>query len=125
MIRFPRTLQQIHIFEKDGVWYVAHLQAGDVLQIDSITADILALCSTEDNVGILEKLGDKYAEGQILESLSAFIKDAESKSAPHNRDGASLSALMIPMSLATERASLIVRGGGRKNTIPRSNVKTS
>lgn len=72
MIRFPRTLQQIHIFEKDDVWYVANLQTGDVLQIDSVTADILALCSTHSNASILEKLEHKYSEGQILESLKAL-----------------------------------------------------
>ncbi len=77
MIRFPRTLQQIHTFEKDDVWYVANLQTGDVLQIDSLTADILALCSTHNNVSILEKLGHKYSEGQILESLKALDNNIE------------------------------------------------
>ena len=77
MIRLPRTLQQIHIFEKDRDWYIANLQTGDVLQIDSVTADILALCSTDDNAGILEKLGDKYSEGQILESLKTLSGDIE------------------------------------------------
>ena len=77
MIRLPRTLQQIHIFEKDGDWYIANLQTGDVLQIDSVTADILALCGTDDNAGILEKLGDKYPEGQILESLKTLSGDIE------------------------------------------------
>lgn len=77
MIIFPRTLQQIHKFEKDGVWYVANLQTGDVLEIDAITADILTLCSTSDNAGILEKLGSKYSEGQILESLRALHGDIE------------------------------------------------
>ena len=77
MIRFPRTLQQIHTFEKDGIWYIANLQTGDVLQIDSVTADILALCSTHNNASILEKLGVKYSEGQILESLKALSSDIE------------------------------------------------
>ncbi len=77
MIRFPRTLQQIHTFEKDGIWYVANLQTGDVLQIDSVTADILALCSTHNNASILEKLGHKYSEGQILESLKALDDNIE------------------------------------------------
>lgn len=77
MIRFPRTLQQIHIFEKDDVWYVAHLRTGDVLEIDAITADILALCSTDNNASILEKLGDRYSGGQILESLKALSGDIE------------------------------------------------
>ncbi len=77
MIRFPRTLQQIHTFEKDGVWYVANLQTGDVIQIDDITADILALCSMHDNAGILKKLGYKYSEGQILETLKKLNSDIE------------------------------------------------
>ena len=77
MIRFPRTLQQIHTLEKDGVWYVANLQTGDVLQIDDITADILALCSTHDNASILKKLGHKYSEGQILETLKGLNSDIE------------------------------------------------
>ncbi len=77
MIRLPRTLQQIHTFEKDGVWYVASHQTGEVLQIDSITADILALCSTDNNAGIVDKLRDKYSEGQILESLKTLSGDIE------------------------------------------------
>ena len=77
MIRFPRTLQQTHIFQKDGIWYVANLQTGDVLQIDSVTADILALCSTHNNASILEKLRHKYSEGQILESLKALDDNIE------------------------------------------------
>ena len=77
MIRFPRTLQQIHTFEKGGVWYVANLQTGDVLQIDPVTADILALCGTCNNAGILEKLGNKYSKGQILESLKTLGGDLE------------------------------------------------
>ncbi len=77
MIRFPRTLQQIHTFEKAGVWYVANLQTGDVLQIDDITADILALCRTHDNASILKKLGHKYSEGQILETLKGLNSDIE------------------------------------------------
>ena len=77
MIRFPRTLQQIHKFEKDGVWYIANLQTGDVLQTDSLTSDILSLCSTYDNAGILKKLGNKYSEGQILESLKALGGEIE------------------------------------------------
>ena len=77
MIKLPRTLQQIHIFEKNRDWYIANLQTGDVLQIASVTADILALCSTNDNAGILEKLGDKYSEGQILESLKTLSGDIE------------------------------------------------
>ena len=77
MIRLPRTLQQIHTFEKDGDWYIVNLQTGDVLQIASVTADILALCSTDDNASILEKLRNKYSEGQILESLKTLSGDIE------------------------------------------------
>ena len=77
MIRLPRRLQQIHTFEKDGVWYVANLRTGDVLEIDAITADILALCSTDNTASILEKLGNKYSDGQILESLQALSGDIE------------------------------------------------
>ena len=77
MIRLPRTLQQIHTFEKDGVWYVANRQTGEVLQIDGITADILELCSSDNNAGIVEKLENKYSEAQILESLKALSGDIE------------------------------------------------
>ena len=80
MIRFPRALQQqIHKFEKDGSWYVANPQVGELLQIDTLTAEILELCGTSDNAGILEKLGDRYREGQILESLKNLSGDLESQ----------------------------------------------
>lgn len=77
MIRLPRILQQIHTFEKDGVWYVANCQTGLVLQIDGITADILELCSTHDNASIVEKLENTYSEARILESLKVLSGDME------------------------------------------------
>ena len=75
MIRFPRTLQQIHKFEKDGIWYAVNLQIGEVLQIDAITAEILALCDTGNNASILEKLGGTYSEGEIFEALKTLSGD--------------------------------------------------
>lgn len=77
MIKFPRVLQQIHTFQKEDVWYVANIKMGKVLQVDALTIDILSLCTTCDNAKILEKLGDKYTEGQILESLKALSGETE------------------------------------------------
>lgn len=78
MIRFPRTLQKrIHKFEKDGIWYVANLQTGELFQIDGITAEILELCSTAENASILEELGNRYPEGEIFKSLNGFSGDLE------------------------------------------------
>lgn len=77
MIQLPRTLQPIHTFEKDRIWYVANLHTGEILQIDSLTADILGLCSTCDNAGVLERLGDRYSAAQILEGLKALSGDIE------------------------------------------------
>lgn len=80
MIRFPKVFQQhIHRFQKDGIWYVANPELGEILQIDPLTAEILKLCTTSDNAGILEKLGDRYSEGQILQSLKALSGDIESQ----------------------------------------------
>ena len=75
MIKLPRNLQEIHIFEENKVWYVANLQMGEVIQIDRLTADILALCRTNDNAGVLKGLGDKYTEGEILEGLKTLSDD--------------------------------------------------
>lgn len=72
MIKLPRKLQPIHTFEKDGVWYVVHLEVEEVLTIDPITADILALCDKNNTTGIVENLKEKYSEGKILESLKAL-----------------------------------------------------
>lgn len=75
MIQLPKSLQQIHIFEEVGVWYVANLQRGEVIKIDPLTADILTLCSTNDNTTLLKRLSDKYTEGEILESLKNLSGD--------------------------------------------------
>lgn len=72
MIKLPRKLQPIHIFEKDGIWYVVHLEVGEVLTIDPITADILTLCDRNNSTGIVERLKEKYSEGEILEGLRAL-----------------------------------------------------
>lgn len=75
MIQLPRSLQQIHIFEEDSTWYVANFQMGEVIQIDTLTVDILALCETNDNAGVLKKLAVKYTEGEILEGLKTLSGD--------------------------------------------------
>ena len=75
MIKLPRNLQQIHIFEEDGVWYVANFQMGEVIQIDTLTVDILALCRTHDNAGVLKKLANKYTEGEIFKGLKNLSGD--------------------------------------------------
>lgn len=72
MIQLPRNLQQVHIFEEDGISYVANLQSGEVIQIDPLTADILTLCETNDNTGVLKILSDRYPEGEILEGLKTL-----------------------------------------------------
>ena len=77
MIRFPKTLQQIHIFKEKGVMYVANLQTGDVLQINILIADILELCDTCDNISIVEKLKGKYSERDILEGLISLEGEIE------------------------------------------------
>ena len=77
MIKLPRNLQQIHIFQENGAWYAANLQIGEVIQIDALIADILALCRTNDNTGILKRLGDKYTEGEILKGLETLGSDVE------------------------------------------------
>ena len=75
MLKLPRKLQQIYTFEENGIWYVANFQTGQLIQIDSVTAAVLELCSTDNNSSILEKLGTKYSESQILESLRALGGD--------------------------------------------------
>ena len=77
MIRFPRKLQQIYTFENDDIWYVANLQTGELFEIDAITAEILEVCGTCDNTGILKELNNRYSEGQILESLNALNGEIE------------------------------------------------
>lgn len=77
MIKLPRNLQQIHIFQENGAWYVANLQMGEVIQIDALIADILALCGTNDNTRVLKKLEDKYTEGEILKGLEILGSDVE------------------------------------------------
>lgn len=86
MVKLPRTLQETHVFEKDDIWYAANLQTGKVLEIDAVTADILDLCSTCDNAGILEKLGDRYAETDIFKSLKALGGDIETLLFEHEQN---------------------------------------
>ena len=72
MIQLPRNLQKIHTFEEDGGWYVANLQMGEIIKIDTLTAEILALCRTNDNAAIEKKLADKYTKAEILETLKTL-----------------------------------------------------
>lgn len=75
MLRLPRTLQQIHVFEKDSVWYVVNLQTGELIQIDEVIADILELCGTDNNASVLEKLGNRHSEAQIRKALISLSDD--------------------------------------------------
>jgi len=53
---FPKTLHPLHLFEADGVLYVADLDKARVVEVSAVMADILELAETQTNEGILQTL---------------------------------------------------------------------
>lgn len=69
MIGFPKILHQLHLFEEEGVPYVADLDKARVVELSAMIMDILKLTETQTDDAIVETLSTSYEEDDISESL--------------------------------------------------------
>lgn len=74
MIGFPKILHQLHLFEKEGVPYVADLNKARVVELSAVMMDILKLAETQTDDAIVETLSTSYKEDNISEAFERFAE---------------------------------------------------
>ena len=103
MFDFPKTLHQLHLFEADGVLYVADLDKARVVEVSAVMADILELAETQTNEEILQTLKPSYIEDDILDAFERF-EELEKEGVLFNRG----ENLTDTPALESERRKLLV-----------------
>ena len=61
MLDFPKSLHQLHIFEKDGGLYAADLSKAQHVEISPLIADILKLAERQTAEEITQALITEYS----------------------------------------------------------------
>ena len=74
MIGFPKILHQLHLFEEDGVPYVADLDKARVVELSTVMMDILKLAETQTDDAIVETLSASYKEDEISGAFERFAE---------------------------------------------------
>ena len=74
MLGFPKILHQLHLFEEEGVPYVADLDKARVVEFSAVMMDILKLAETQTDDAIVETLSAFYEEEDISEAFERFAE---------------------------------------------------
>ena len=77
MLDFPKSLHQLHIFEKDGGLYAADLSKAQHVEISPLIADILKLAERQTAEEITQALITEYSDAEIeeaFETLAEYVK---------------------------------------------------
>ena len=74
MLGFPKVLHQLHLFEEEGVPYVADLDKARVVELSTVMMDILKLAETQTDDAIVETLSASYEEDDISEAFERFAE---------------------------------------------------
>jgi len=75
VLNFPKSLHQLHIFEKDGVLYAADLDKARLVEISPVIADVLELAERQTTPAITKLLKETYSDADInqaFETLSEY-----------------------------------------------------
>ena len=74
MLGFPKILHQLHLFEEEGVPYVADLDKARVVELSAVMMDILKLAEAQTDDTIVETLSASYEEVDISEAFERFAE---------------------------------------------------
>lgn len=75
MLNLPKSLHQLHIFEKDDGLYAADLDKARIVEISSVIAEILKLVETQTTEEITQGLTGTYSKDEIqgaFETLTQY-----------------------------------------------------
>ncbi len=76
MLKFPRPLHQLHIFEQDGGLYAADLDKARLVEISSAIADILKFAETKTTEEFTQSLKEAYSDNEIEEAFATLTEYA-------------------------------------------------
>ena len=74
MVGFPKILHQLHLFEEEGIPYVADLDKARVIELSTAMMDILKLAETQTDDTIVETLSASYEEDDLSEAFERFAE---------------------------------------------------
>lgn len=74
MLNLPKSLHQLHIFEKDDGLYAADLDKARIVEISAVIAGILQLSETRTTAEITEALKVDYGDADIKEAFEALAE---------------------------------------------------
>lgn len=77
MLDFPKSLHQLHIFEKDGGLYAADLDKASLIEVSAVIADILKLLETRTTDAITAALQTGYSDEDIEEAFEILTEYAK------------------------------------------------
>lgn len=69
MIQFPKSTHPLYHFESEGRFYVADMHRSQIVELDSLTREVLRLGVNHTNDQIIEELMGGYGEEDIIESF--------------------------------------------------------
>ncbi len=78
MLQLPKTLHNVHKFRHGDRMYVTDVVQCKVLEIDAITWDILELCTSFTSDEIIDKLGGKYSQEEVIAALESLAEVEQS-----------------------------------------------
>lgn len=76
MLDFPRSLHQLHIFEKDGGLYAADLDKAQLVEISAVIVDILKHAEAQTTAEITQVLKTAYDDAEIKEAFETLAEYA-------------------------------------------------
>lgn len=76
MLDFPRSLHQLHIFEKGGGLYAADLDKAHLVEISAVIVDILKHAETQTTAEITQTLKTVYNDAEIEEAFETLAEYA-------------------------------------------------
>ena len=77
MLNFPKSLHQLHIFEKDGMLYAADLDKARLVEISPVIADVLKLSERQTTPAITKLLKETYSDEDIDQAFKTLSEYAQ------------------------------------------------
>ncbi len=77
MLNFPKSLHQLHIFEKDRMLYAADLDKARLVEISPVIADVLELAERQTTPAIIQALKMTYSDEDIEQTFETLTEYAQ------------------------------------------------
>ena len=77
MLDFPKSLHQLHIFKKDGKFFVADVDKQYLVEISAVIVDLVNLAEKQSTEEITQALKTKYTDDEIDQAFEKMSECAQ------------------------------------------------